>query len=157
MENRKAVIEIDGVKYSVTIHEKVEEKTAKRWRAENGGEYWFLNTLSEIICSEEDNQNSDNFRYASGNYFKTKEEAKRYLNYILTRQKVKDRIAELNALEDGEHGYIQFNRTLATESSSEIKYAFVEDWKLIKSEEMAEQLEQEFTEAELKLALFEIH
>lgn len=49
----------------------------KRWRAEKGEKYYFLNTECEIRNIWEDKTKEDGTRYNLGNYFKTKEEAEK--------------------------------------------------------------------------------
>ena len=49
----------------------------KRWRAEKGEKYYFLNTECEIRNIWEDKTKEDETRYNLGNYFKTEEEAQK--------------------------------------------------------------------------------
>ena len=49
----------------------------KRWRAEKGKKYYFLNTECEIRNIWEDKTKEDETRYNLGNYFKTEEEAQK--------------------------------------------------------------------------------
>lgn len=49
----------------------------KRWRAEKGEKYYFLNTECEIRNIWEDKTKEDGTRYNLGNYFKTEEEAQK--------------------------------------------------------------------------------
>ena len=53
--------------------------THKRWRAEEGGIYWFIDTdFSGKVRDLWDQRSTDeNVRYNLGNYFKTKEEAEK--------------------------------------------------------------------------------
>ena len=61
--------------------EKLNEKYGipKRWRAKEGGIYWFIDTdFSGKVRDLWDQRSSDeNIRYNLGNYFKTKEEAQK--------------------------------------------------------------------------------
>ena len=49
----------------------------KRWRAEKGKKYYFLNTECEIRNIWGDKTKEDETRYNLGNYFKTEEEAQK--------------------------------------------------------------------------------
>jgi conserved domain protein len=67
------------------IVEKVNEKYGiiKRWRAENEGWYYYiLSNYSLVVFAIDHRFTDDNNRYETGNYFKTKEEAKEYAEYI---------------------------------------------------------------------------
>ena len=57
----------------------------KRWRAERGEEYYYINFQLKILFDEEDFAEIDKERYDVGNYFETKEEAQEYAEYM--RQK----------------------------------------------------------------------
>ena len=63
------------------IVDKINEKYGipKRWRAEKGGIYWFIDTdFSGKVRDLWDQRSTDeNVRYNLGNYFKTKEEAQK--------------------------------------------------------------------------------
>lgn len=64
---------------------KVGEPKPKRWRAEYGQPYWFVDISYEepiIVKSTEDNDDIDVFRYALDNYFQTKEQAKEKIEQI---------------------------------------------------------------------------
>ena len=54
-----------------------EFEVSKKWRAEKGKKYYFLNTECEIRNIWEDKTKEDETRYNLGNYFKTKEEAEK--------------------------------------------------------------------------------
>ena len=47
----------------------------KRWRAEKGDEYFYVNYGLEVNIIVDDYYNGDNILYKAGNYFKTEEEA----------------------------------------------------------------------------------
>lgn len=157
-------IEIDGVKYSLTpIEPETKETPHKRWRAENGEKYWICSYAGSCRILTEENDESDLGCYNLGNYFKTEEEAKRELNYILTRQRVKDAIAELNGDWKPDWSDSEQAKYLLLYELNEIGYfafstcQYSESWKILASIEVFNQLKSMFTESELKLALFEIH
>ena len=54
----------------------------KRWRAERGEEYYYINFQLKILFDEEDFAEIDEERYDIGNYFKTKQEAQEYAEYM---------------------------------------------------------------------------
>ena len=57
----------------------------KRWRAERGEEYYYINFQLKILFDEEDFAEIDEERYDIGNYFETKREAQEYAEYIKKR------------------------------------------------------------------------
>jgi hypothetical protein F3_00887 len=75
-QEEKALIE-EKVK---AINEKYGIK--KRWRADKHDLYYFLNSLFEIQETVETRNMVDIERYQKGNYFREKEEAEEYLEYI---------------------------------------------------------------------------
>lgn len=54
----------------------------KRWRAEEGNIYYFLNNIFNIMNSEENYTCLEDKRYENGNYFETEEEALKYAKYM---------------------------------------------------------------------------
>ena len=70
--------------------EEVEESENKRWMAKENGEYCYIDDYMGASACEDWKDNADNFRYSTGNYFKTKEEAKNYKEYLLARQVLLD-------------------------------------------------------------------
>lgn len=68
-KNIKNMVEAINEKYGIP----------KRWRAEKGGIYWFIDTdFSGKVRDLWDQRSTDeNVRYNLGNYFKTKEEAEK--------------------------------------------------------------------------------
>lgn len=49
-----------------------------RWRAEKGGEYYFVDFTGEVGFDVDVRETTDNATYEIGNYFQTKEEAEPY-------------------------------------------------------------------------------
>lgn len=66
------------------IVEKVNKKygVPKRWRAEDGNYYYHVDDEFIIQKEVEDYMILDNNRYNIGNYFRTKEEAEEYVEYM---------------------------------------------------------------------------
>lgn len=65
---------------------KVGNPTPKKWRAKKGYPYWHLcltkNGLMYVVTTQDDYLDSDNNRYANGNYFRTEEQAKEKIEQI---------------------------------------------------------------------------
>ena len=62
----------------------------KRWRAEHGQAYWFLDDNGVCCTDTELGVLTDRYRYAVGNYFKTRGEAESYKEYLIARQVLLD-------------------------------------------------------------------
>ena len=75
-QEEKALIE-EKVK---AINEKYGIK--KRWRAENGKIYYYMNEFFEITWIRENHNRFSNKKYEGGNHFKTQEEAEEYVEYM---------------------------------------------------------------------------
>lgn len=77
--------------------EKLEkQKENIRWRADFGEQYYLISTSGKIIINREGNDEIDNFRYKTRNYFKTEEEAEKYLANVITYYDLIDLANELN-------------------------------------------------------------
>ena len=77
--------------------EKLEkQKKNIRRRADFGEKYYTISTSGTVITSREENDEIDSFRYKIRNYFKTEEEAQRYLDNINTYYELMDLANELN-------------------------------------------------------------
>lgn len=77
----------------------------KRWKANKNEIYYYVTshdyaapyeTTSFIERDSENNATCDNFRYETGNYFKTENEAIEYKDKLIIYQKLKDLALELN-------------------------------------------------------------
>ncbi|MBF4806546.1 MAG: hypothetical protein HXM47_08140 [Pseudoleptotrichia goodfellowii] len=66
------------------IVEKINEKygTPKRWRAEKGGQYFYIDEFGEISSDTEYDLSEDSESYEFGNYFRTIAEAEKYRDRI---------------------------------------------------------------------------
>lgn len=73
---------------------KNEKDTLKRWRAKEDRIYYYV--ASFIGYDSENNTIYNNFRYNTGNYFKTENEAREYREKLIIYQKLKDLALELN-------------------------------------------------------------
>ena len=67
-----------------------------RFRADYGMPYFFINNEGMVSRGIEQHRPLDDFRYNSGNYFETDEQAKDFRENILTKQALKDLALELN-------------------------------------------------------------
>lgn len=96
---------------------KEEKKPVKRWRAEKGiGKYCYMDSYGEAYICIDDYMDYDDYRYETGNYFKTKEEAENYQEKLLIYQELKGIAIELN---NGEK--------IDWEDRTKIKYYFYKD------------------------------
>lgn len=75
------------------------EEEARRWRGTGGDSYYCISSLGSVMISVEAGLRADAYRYSTGNYFKTEKQAEAYIQKLQATQRVKDRIAELNAKE----------------------------------------------------------
>lgn len=55
----------------------------KRWRAEEGGRYYFIDSCLEISYDRDGRHKIDNTRYENGNYFRTEKECENKLKEVL--------------------------------------------------------------------------
>lgn len=80
-DSRIFLIDKEDLKKILEIVNKINEKYGipKRWRAEEGGIYWFIDIdFSGKVRDLWDQRSSDeNIRYNLGNYFQTKDEAQK--------------------------------------------------------------------------------
>ncbi len=93
--DKEAIIEIDGKRHRVTIHEATEGKV-KRWRANKDSSYWRVSNRGNVMPYYEFYDAFSDWGIQTRNYFKTKEEAEHELHRITTVNKIRDRIEELN-------------------------------------------------------------
>lgn len=73
---------------------KNEKDTLRRWRAKEDEIYYYATSF--IGNDSENNATCDNFRYDTGNYFKTENEAREYREKLIIYQNLKDLALELN-------------------------------------------------------------
>jgi len=62
----------------------------KRWRSENDGVYYYMDDCGKCDSAYEGYGSIDDYRYNTGNYFFTKEEAEQHKAYLLALQTIKD-------------------------------------------------------------------
>ena len=72
------------------------EEKAERWRAPEGGMYYFINSFGMVQSCIENGFSFDDFRFSTGNYYKTEEQTLQYIDNLITKQKLKDLAFELN-------------------------------------------------------------
>ena len=79
-------------------NESKEEKKGKRWRAKVNGTYFYVDDSGDVdvVPCYEYNDDGDNYRYKTRNYFKTKEEAEEYKEVMNTYYDLMDLAEELN-------------------------------------------------------------
>ena len=103
-------------------------KQPKRWRAERGISYYYITDCGNIAPSKEDGHPSDNFRFNTGNYFKTKEQAEGYVQKLLIQQKYKD-MSDVTSKDCGKtfaglNWQVRYNRQL-----KRVEYAWTNGFK----------------------------
>ena len=62
----------------LTFNDETKEVEKIRWRAEKGCRYYYINVYGAIIEATEGYLSTDDSRFLSGNYFKTREDAEPY-------------------------------------------------------------------------------
>ena len=67
-----------------------EETEYKPWRADVGGCYYYISDEGSIYIDAESWSKFDDYRYNTGNYFETKEEAEHYKEFQLAKQTLKN-------------------------------------------------------------------
>lgn len=78
----------------VEKEEKENKGAGKRWRANRGGDYWYVTDYG-ITVQEEDSRSANNTRalddyhYNTHNYFQTEEEARKYASVLETERQLK--------------------------------------------------------------------
>jgi len=65
-----------------------------RWRAEENERYFYVYDNGAIAYCDEKRHGADTYRYKSGNYYKTKEEAEQHERHQFYTQKLKDAAAQ---------------------------------------------------------------
>lgn len=100
----KAKLILNNKEYEVEVSEEqvkeIEKPKGKRWRAEMDNGYYYLDDFGDIICVQDQIVDIDDFRYNTGNYFKTEEEAEEYKKKLLYQQQYKDFLGEDLVTED---------------------------------------------------------
>ena len=81
---------------------------SKRWRAEYNEKYWCTDGNGGIYSSTEDGHKADNYRFCTGNYFKTEEDAEAYKEYLLAKQKLIDSAKGYKPVLDGHNHYLEY-------------------------------------------------
>ena len=80
-DNKIFLVDKEDLKKILEKVNKINEKYGipKRWRAENGGIYWFIDSdfTGKVRDLWDQRSTDENVRYNLGNYFKTKEEAEK--------------------------------------------------------------------------------
>lgn len=76
--------------------ELLQEKGGKPWKGVFGEIYYYVSEVGCVGNSTENNHRYDNYRYLTGNYFKTKEEAEQYVEYQKAVGRITHAILERN-------------------------------------------------------------
>ena len=78
------------------LEEKKITKSGKRWRGVNNRFYWYIESDCEVYGEYETDDDYDNARYETCNYFRTKEEAEKTVEKIKIYTRLKDLALRLN-------------------------------------------------------------
>ena len=138
-------------------NQKVESK--KRWRAEYSGYYFYAG--SDGICYKEFDMLNDknNFRYQTGNYFETKEQAERHQAKQILLQKYADFIDEINEEPVDWRNQMQskyiliYNCYSLTIEYIGVSYNHIQGVLYTTNPKLVELVKQRFTDEELKIIL----
>ncbi|GEM_PF-6333690 len=76
-----------------------EAKSKGRWKPKNGDVYWFYSDNCDIYTYYWDGSEVDRSKFALGNVFKTKEEAILASKRVIAKQKVIDKLREIESYE----------------------------------------------------------
>lgn len=91
-------------------------KSGKRWRGVKDRFYWYIEGDCEVYGEYETDDDYDNSRYGIGNYFRTKEEAKKVVEKIKIYTRLKDLALRLNE-----------GRTICWNDLKQSKYSITRD------------------------------
>lgn len=103
MNKQKIIEQIDELKQKIEVLEKEVNspefegiKKGARWKPECGVVYFYLKHDGYIGSTHWGIEDTDLFRFNTGNCFKTKQEVEEYKENLLTKQQLKDLALELN-------------------------------------------------------------
>lgn len=97
-------------------------------RVANSCSYYFINTAGAISLTDEDYCDVDKYRYTTGNYFATEEEAQAWLDKLLVYYDLKLKIDKINAengwiaWKDNEYEYYLTKKPIWNENSGKDGY-----------------------------------
>ena len=72
------------------------KESFRRWMADYDETYYCISSCGYVTDFRENDCSIDNFRYETGNYFKTENEAREYREKLIIYQNLKDLALELN-------------------------------------------------------------
>lgn len=152
LENGKT-IEISDEKYAELV-----PKNDKNWRAKEEEEYFCIDVTGMIRCVEDFNNEYDNYRYNTLNYYRTEEEAEKARERQLAIGFLTRKINELNGDWEADCGdnnprkyYIYYsfrNKEFTVDSTSSVKQSYTIPY--MSSPEIADQILSE-NEKELSI------
>lgn len=146
------------LKSEVEKEEKENKITNKRWRAEEGHKYWFVDGDGKPKWWHENSRDIDGFYYDTHNYFQTEEEARRYAKVLETERQLKKFADEHNGEIDwsnvDKYKYILYYSYIANRVSIN-SVSSLRDARVIyfSSKEIAEQAIDEIGEEKIKAYL----
>lgn len=86
----------DDIREIIKNNPELKDNITKRWRSVNSGLYNFVRDDGIVILRIENCNVNDDFKWNTGNYFKTPEEAQKYKEKLLATQRIKDAISKIN-------------------------------------------------------------
>ena len=85
------------------------KQSFKKWRAEKEGEYWYIDTEGHLMSDRDTTHQFDNYRYLTGNYFQTGQEAITYKKLQEAIGRVTHAIIEANEGKSGNYAIVWRN------------------------------------------------
>jgi len=96
MTNEEIQLKIKEHEDAIAALKKMDSETNFRVKVD-GGRYYLIDSFGEIVARRESGYESDDFRYATLNYFRNEEQAQKYREFLLAKGRVTRKIKELNA------------------------------------------------------------
>ena len=87
---------------------KEEEKPYKRWRAERYRMFFFINLYGEVASANDSYDDVENYLFATGNYFETKEQAEKHRDKTLLLQEIADFADDQSWVDWEDHLYAKY-------------------------------------------------
>ena len=81
----------------------------KKWRAKIGERYWFVRDDGQIFVAYELDTSVDDYRWRTGNYFKTENDAKKHRNYLEAFNVLLDDACSGDYIDGGENWVVYYD------------------------------------------------
>ena len=122
-DNREVEVS-DEMYKSIEFYATLTKPVQKKGRVEEHKKYFYVDDQGYVLWSYERNDKIDDYHYLTGNYFHTKEEAEKHLEYVKALGRVTRRIEELNGGEEGKWVISYKNNKFGLAGLIEGKFAF---------------------------------